>query len=163
MAIVPAIIVGVVAYFLISSFLGNEENRRKYHILKETKAQALPTRLAAYERLTLFLERIKPNSLLVRTSPENVSKAQYENMLVASIEQEYDHNIAQQIYVTDDCWNVVRAAKNSTIQKIRQIALSDKTQTADELRNLIINEFMDGRVPSETALSVVRKEVMELL
>lgn len=162
LAFIPALIVGAVAYLLIKSFLDNEENRRIFLASKSLKPKTLPMRMAAYERLTLFLERMKPNSLLVRTKTGNLSKSDYESMLVATIEQEFEHNVAQQIYFTEECWNVIRAAKNTTIQKIRQVGMSDKSQTADELRAQIINEFMDGSAPSETALSYLRKEVREL-
>ncbi|SCY15787.1 hypothetical protein SAMN05192588_1427 [Nonlabens sp. Hel1_33_55] len=161
-AFVPALIVGAVAYLLISSFLKNEENRRIYLAGKSLKPKTLPMRMAAYERLTLFLERMKPNSLLVRTQPANLSKNEYENVIVATIEQEFEHNVAQQIYFSENCWNVIRAAKNTTIQKIRQIGMSNKSQTAEELRAQIINEFMEAPAPSETALSFVRKEVRDL-
>ena len=161
-AFVPALIVGAVAYLLISSFLKNEENRRIYLAGKSLRPKTLPIRMAAYERLTLFLERMKPNSLLVRTQPANLSKSEYENVIVATIEQEFEHNVAQQIYFSENCWNVIRAAKNTTIQKIRQIGMSNKSQTAEELRAQIINEFMEAPAPSETALSFVRKEVRDL-
>ena len=159
---IPALLVACVAYYLINSFLENEEKRRVFLAAKSLKPKLLPTRMAAYERLTLFLERMKPNSLLVRTQPGNLSTSEYENVLIATIEQEFEHNIAQQIYFTEECWNVIRASKNTTIQKIRQVGMSGKSQTAEELRAQIINEFMDGSAPSETALSFVRKEVREL-
>lgn len=161
-SLLPALIVGVVAYLLINSFLKNEENRRIYLAGKSLKPKTLPLRMAAYERLALFLERLKPNSLLVRTKTGSLSKAEYENILVATIEQEFEHNVAQQIYFTEECWNVIRAAKNTTIQKIRQVGMSDKSKTAEELRSQIINEFMEHPAPSETALSYVRKEVRAL-
>jgi hypothetical protein len=161
-AFVPALIVGVTAYLLIKAFLDNEEKRRIFLAAKSLKPKTLPMRMAAYERLTLFLERMKPNSLLVRTKTGNLDKAGYETMLVATIEQEFEHNVAQQIYFSEECWNVIRAAKNSTIQKIRQVGMSNKSHTAEELRAQIINEFMDSGAPSETALSYVRKEVREL-
>ncbi len=161
-ALLPAVIVGIVAYLLIKAFLDNEEKRRIFLASKSLKPKTLPMRMAAYERLTLFLERMKPNSLLVRTKTGNFDKAAYENMLVATIEQEFEHNVAQQIYFTEECWNVIRAAKNTTIQKIRQVGMSNKSTTAEELRAQIINEFMESPAPSETALSYVRKEVREL-
>ncbi len=161
-SLVPAMLVAGIAYYLIKSFLQNEEQRRKYLASKSLKPKVLPMRMAAYERLTLFLERMKPNSLLVRTLPGTMTKEAYENLLVATIEQEFEHNVAQQIYFQEECWNVIRAAKNTTIQKIRQIAMSDKSQTADDLRQQIISEFMDTGAPSETALSYLRKEVREL-
>ncbi|WP_194850069.1 DUF7935 family protein [Nonlabens antarcticus] len=161
-AFIPALIVGITAYLLIKTFLDNEEKRRMFLAGKSLKPKTLPMRMAAYERLALFLERMKPNSLLVRTKTGDLTKSEYEIMLVATIEQEFEHNVAQQIYFSEECWNVIRAAKNTTIQKIRQVGMSNKSHTADELRSQIINEFMDGSAPSETALSYVRKEVREL-
>jgi len=161
-AALPALIVGLVAYYLIKAFLDNEEKRRIFLAAKSLKPKTLPMRMAAYERLALFLERLKPNSLLVRTKTGSLSTSEYENILVATIEQEFEHNVAQQIYFTEDCWNIIRAAKNTTIQKIRQVGMSGKSQTAEELRAQIINEFMESPAPSETALSFVRKEVREL-
>ncbi|BAO56779.1 DUF7935 family protein [Nonlabens marinus] len=161
-AFLPALIVGLIAYLLIKAFLDNEEKRRIFLASKSLKPKTLPMRMAAYERLTLFLERMKPNSLLVRTNTGSLSKSAYESMLVATIEQEFEHNVAQQIYFTEECWNVIRAAKNTTIQKIRQVGMSNKSTTAEELRAQIINEFMESLAPSETALSYVRKEVREL-
>ena len=57
---IPAIIVGGIAYYFFSMHLKNEENRRRFLLLKENEKNALPLRLQAYERLTLLLERISP-------------------------------------------------------------------------------------------------------
>ena len=63
--LLPAIVVGLIAYLFFKGHTANEEGRRRYLIQKEAQKQALPLRLQAYERLTLFLERIDPNKLLL--------------------------------------------------------------------------------------------------
>lgn len=161
-SIFPAVVVGSISYYFFSSFMKNEERRRRFIVNKETQVKALPTIMASYERMTLFLERIKPNNLVVRTPANTMDKYQYEQTLVAVIDQEFEHNIAQQIYVSEECWNIIRAAKNTTIQQIRQIAMSSKISTGDELRQQIINELMDKRAPSASALSFLRAEVRDL-
>src|SRR5690606_39978951 len=95
--LLPAAVVGVVAYYVSKGHTANEEGRRRYLVQKEAQKQVLPLRLQAYERLTLFLERIDPIKLLVRVKPFSDSKDEYENLLVKNIEQEFEHNIAQQI------------------------------------------------------------------
>lgn len=160
--LLPAIIVGVISFYFLSSYMKNEERRRRFITVRESQGKTLPTRMAAYERMTLFLERIKPNNLVVRTQPGNMSKQQYEQLLVAAIDQEFEHNIAQQIYVSEECWNVIRAAKNTTIQQIRQVSMSGKIDDAEGLRQAIVNELMDKRAPSSTALSFLRSEVKDL-
>lgn len=160
--LLPAIIVGVIAFYFLSSFMKNEERRRRFITVRESQGKTLPTRMASYERMTLFLERIKPNNLVVRTQPGSMSKQQYEQLLIAAVDQEFEHNIAQQIYVSEECWNIIRAAKNTTIQQIRQVAMSEKIHDAEGLRKAIVNELMDKRAPSSTALSFLRAEVKDL-
>lgn len=142
--------------------MANEEKRRRFLTVKESQAKTLPTRMQAYERMTLFLERIKPENLVVRVKPGEMDKSGYENVLIASIEQEFEHNIAQQIYISEEAWNVVRSAKNSTIRLMRQVSMAEKSNTADGLRAAILNEVMEKRAPSATALSYIREEVSNL-
>jgi len=110
----------------------------------------------------LFLERINPNSLLLRIAPASKNKNDYEALLISSIEQEFEHNLSQQIYLSDSCWSIINASKNATIQLIRKVALSEKIDNADKLREAIITEMMDKSAPSNAGLSYIKKEVSEL-
>jgi len=124
--------------------------------------EAFPLRLQAYERMALFLERITFSKLLIRVSPNSSNKEIYESLLIASIEQEFEHNLSQQIYVSDKCWNIINAAKNATIQLIRKGALLEKTDTANKLREVLLTEMMEKESPSSTALSFIKQEVGEM-
>src|SRR5690554_5096423 len=156
--LLPAIVVGIVAYYFFKGHTANEEGRRRYLVQKEAQKQVLPLRLQAYERLTLFLERIDPTKLLVRVKPFSDSKDDYENLLVRTIEQEYDHNLTQQIYVSIECWNLVMAAKNATIHVIRQGAMQEKDGDVDKMRQRIIQNFMEETSPSQKALTYIKGE-----
>ena len=126
------------------------------------QVNTLPIRLQAYERMALFLERITPSKLLIRVKPTSSDESTYESLIVATIEQEFEHNLSQQIYVSDECWNIIVAAKNTTIQLIRKAGLLEKTETADKLREVILTEMMEKRAPSDAALAFIKKEVGEL-
>ena len=160
--LLPAIVVGIIAYFFFKGHTANEEGRRRYLVQKEAQKQVLPLRLQAYERITLFLERIDPNKLLLRVKPFSDSKDDYENLLVKNIEQEYEHNLTQQIYVTSECWNLVNAAKNATIHVIRQGAMREKEGNVDKMREWLLQNFMEEVTPPQKALAYVKKEVSEL-
>ncbi len=160
--LLPAIVVGVIAYFFFKGHTANEEGRRRYLVQKEAQKQMLPLRLQAYERIVLFLERIDPNKLLVRVKPFSDSKDDYENLLVKNIEQEYEHNLTQQIYVTPECWNLVIAAKNATIHIIRQGAMHEKDGDVDKMRAWLLQNFMEEISPSQKAMAYVKNEVSEL-
>ncbi|AXG71661.1 hypothetical protein KORDIASMS9_03918 [Kordia sp. SMS9] len=160
---VPAIITGGLAYFFFRDHMQNEDKRRRYLLHKDSQKEALPIRLQAYERLSLFLERITPSKLLIRVTPNSSNKEDYERLLIMSIEQEFDHNLSQQIYMSDQCWNIIIAAKNTTIQLIRKAGLSEKVTSADKLREVVLTEMMEQESPSNTALSFIKKEVGDLL
>lgn len=158
----PAIITGGVAFLFFKKHTANEEGRRRYLIHKEAQQTALPLRLQAYERMALFLERINPSSLLLRVSPLNNNKEQYQQLLVASIEQEFEHNLAQQIYISDECWNVIKSAKNTTVQIIRNTTANTETTDADNLREIILTSLLDKASPSETGMAFIKNEVSEI-
>ena len=158
----PAIITGVVAYYFFNLHTKNEEGRRRYLLNKETQKDSLPLRLQAFERMTLFLERINPGKLLIRISPNSEDKNDYENLLITSIEQEFEHNLTQQIYMSDECWTVIVTAKNATIQMIRRTNMSDRVDSANKLREVIMNDLMDKQSPSAVALSYIKNEVKYL-
>lgn len=159
---VPSLIVGSVAFLFFREHIQNEDDRRKFIIHKQLQKESLPQRLQAYERLSLFLERINPNRLILRVHPVSSNKNDYEMLLINNIEQEFDHNLAQQIYVSDNCWSVINASKSATIQLIRKISMSDKIDSAEKLREAIITEMMDKAAPSNAGLSYIKKEVSEL-
>ena len=159
---VPSLIVGAIAFLFFREHVENEDNRRKFLIVKQLQKESLPQRFQAYERFSLFLERISPNKLLIRISPVSSNKDDYETLLINSIEQEFEHNLSQQIYVTDSCWSIINASKSATIQLIRKAALSDKIDSADKLRETILTDMMDKTPPSSAGLSYIKQEVSEL-
>ena len=161
-AVGPAVIVGVVAYYFFNKFIENEDGRRRYLLHKDTQASTLPTRLQAYERLALYLERIKPTQLLLRVKPTHTDKNSYEQALVTQIEQEFEHNLAQQIYLSDACWNIIKSAKNGTIKLIRSKAMQESISNADKLREAILRDGMDEPAPSTVALTYLKNEVKDL-
>lgn len=159
----PSMITGGIAYYFFMAYFADQRNTRKWLVSRENQKMALPLRLQAYERMTLFLERIGLTKLLVRVSPISDNKNDYENLLISMIEQEFEHNLTQQIYVSQECWTIILTAKNATIQMIRQVAMSEKTTSADKLREVILNELLDKQTPSAAAINYIKKEVIELM
>jgi len=157
----PTIVTGFIAFYFFRLHTRNEDGRRRFLLHKDSQKNTLPIRLQAYERMALFLERIAVNSLVVRIAPVNDSKIDYENLLVKNVENEFEHNLSQQIYMTDECWNVIKAAKGATIKIIRSAAMS-KSDSADKLREDILTQTLEKDSPSATALAFVKKEIEDL-
>ena len=159
----PALITGGVAYYLFQSYFNDQQNTRRWLLQKDNQKQALPLRLQAYERLALFLERINPSKLLIRIAPFSEDKIDYQNLLIQHIEQEFEHNLAQQIYITNDCWTIITTAKNTVIQNIRKTALNNDIENAQMLREALLNSLLEDNKPTTIALNYLKDEVTNLI
>ena len=159
----PSLITGGVAYFFFNSYFKDQQTTRRWLLQKENQKESLPLRLQAYERMALFLERINPTKLLIRVVPISSDKNDYENYIIAQIEQEFEHNLTQQIYLSDDCWTIILTAKNATIQTIRKTNMSERVDSADKLREVILSDLMEKQSPSSAALSYLKNELNQFL
>ncbi|WP_456377887.1 DUF7935 family protein [Lutibacter sp.] len=160
---IPSIVTGLVAYFFFLNYTKIEERKTKLLILKEEQKGALPIKLQAYERMTLFLERINPIKLLLRVTSINNDKKAYTLSLIDTIDKEFEHNLAQQIYISEKCWNVIIASKNATIQLIKKTSEETSITNAQELRESILQKITKGNAPSNTALAFIKDEVRNFL
>jgi hypothetical protein len=159
---IPSLVTGGVAYHLFNSYFKDQQNTRRWLLQKDAQKEALPLRLQAYERMVLFMERINPTKLLIRIAPISNDKNDYENLIIAQIEQEFEHNLTQQIYMSDECWTIIVTAKNSTIQMIRKTKMSDRVDNADKLREVLLSDLMEKQSPSNAALAYIKNEVSQM-
>lgn len=158
----PSLITGGVAYYLFDSYFKDQQNTRRWLLQKDNRKDILPLRLQAYERMTLFMERINPSQLLVRITPISDNKTEYANYVIAQVEQEFEHNLAQQIYISDECWSIITTAKNATIQMIRLAVKSDKVADANQLREVVLSDLLEKTSPSSAAVAFIKNEVGQL-
>ena len=160
---IPSLITGLVAYYFFLNHTKSEERKIKLEILKENQKHSLPIRLQAYERMTLFLERINPSKLLLRVTSVNDDKDAYMHSLLDTIEKEYEHNLSQQIYISEKCWNVIIASKNTTSHIIKKTSEQESITSAQELREAVLKRMLDTAPPSTTALSFIKDEVKSFI
>ncbi len=160
---IPSLVSGGVAYYFFKEFAKSDANLQNFLQVKEDKKYSKSLRLQAYERMTLFLERITPANLVVRIKAINDNKQAYEMSLIHTIETEFEHNLTQQIYISEECWNVISSAKNTTIQLIIDASKDLNITNANQLREAIIKKVIDKQAPSDTALAFIKEEVNMLL
>lgn len=159
----PAALLGVVVYYLIHRYFQNEELKLRYTNLQLKNKEVLPLRLQAYERMTLYLERIVPSKLISRETPKNAKAELYFQQLSEQIEKEFEHNLAQQIYVSDACWNLIKTAKNTTINQLRNTLNEDGKISGEDIRELMLYKLSDKEPASYVAIRFLKEEVMTLL
>jgi hypothetical protein len=157
----PALLMLLLTYLILSNFVDNEEKRRAYSLRKNSQKNALPLRLQAIERITLFLERITPSSLLVRHSSVGLTVKQYQAILLKAIRDEFEYNLSQQVYVSEEAWRMVVTAKSATVSIINNIAAKLPADTAGlELSKKVLEDTMDmNQFPTRTAINYLKKEI----
>ncbi|MDF1516949.1 MAG: hypothetical protein RQ864_04525 [Lutibacter sp.] len=160
---IPSLITGAVAYYFFLNHTNNEERKIRLSLIRENQKQSLPIRLQAYERMALFLERINPSKLVLRITSINNDINAYSQSLINTIEQEFEHNLAQQIYISDQCWSVITASKNATILIIKKTAEENTVTNAQELREALIKSVLNSAAPSTTALTFLKDEVRNFI
>jgi len=162
---VPAILVVFVTYLMLSNYFDNEEKQRKYLLKRENQKSSLPLRMAAYERMVLFLERISPNSLLVRIPAGKLGLRDYQSLLQKSIRDEFEHNLSQQVYLSDEAWLRVVQAKASMVGIINKIASEiDPSVPGLELSKRVLEYSMSTEeFPTKRAIHFLKAELRDEL
>lgn len=160
---IPSVITVLVAYYFFLSHTNSEEKKMRLSLLMANQKQSLPIKLQAYERMALFLERINPTKLVLRITSVNNDINAYSQSLINTIEQEFEHNLAQQIYISEKCWSVIMASKNATIHIIKKTSEEENVTNAQELREALIKRILNSAAPSTTALAFIKDEVRDLI
>ncbi len=161
----PAAAVFAAAFFTVHRFLDNEQKRRDYELKKSVQSAITPLKLGAYERVVIFLERIHPDTLVVRVNKHGMNAQQLHMELVKTIKSEYEHNLSQQIYISHNAWELVKTAKEEIIKLINISATkvpheNGSTDLAMMILNITAN--LDKRLPNEVALEYVKKEISQI-
>lgn len=162
--IIPALAVFAAAYFLVKRFLDNDQRRREYELKKTSLATITPLRITAYERIVIFLERINPNSLVIRINKNGMNTRQFHHELIVAVKTEYEHNLSQQIYISAGAWELVKTAKEEIIRTIN-ISSSKVSSEApsNDLAMMILNATanLDSKLPTDIAISYIKKEISQ--
>lgn len=159
--ILPAAVTGVVAYYMFKNYLIEQNNVRKFQLLWEKSKDSLPIKLQAYERMLLFCERIHPVKMVMRMQPTSEKSADYVSLLILTIEQEFEHNLVQQLYISEESWNGVLKTKNIIENKLQHLAKT--TDSSIQFQELILKEFSNNSSPTEISISILKNEVAKLI
>lgn len=162
---IPPAIVFVTAYVLIRKFVDNEDRRAMIELQKINRNVTLPVRMQAYERTILYLERIDPNNLVMRVHKPGMSARLMHSEMIKAIREEFGHNMSQQIYLSNNAWEMVRNAKEEMI-KLTNIAQQNTPNDADSIKMAEVVFEMVGkldRLPTQIAMEYVKKEVHKLM
>ena len=162
--IVPAGLVLYGMYLTVKLLLEREADRHRYDVQAKYTESVVPIRLQAYERMVLFLERISPNNLLLRLGGSSTTVLEFQQRLLQEIRDEYNHNLSQQVYMSQKVWDQIQAAMNEVAVLINQASGDTRPDApALELSKRIFERIIQkDRQPTADALRAVKEEIQAM-
>ena len=162
--VIPAAIALYAVYLIVKSFLNRELEKKVLDIRMKNSEIVLPIRLQAYERMCLFMERISPNNLVIRLNDPGYSVREFQQVLLNEIRQEYNHNLSQQVYMSDESWNMTKSAMEEIVVVINSAAGNlDGEGSSMDLSKMIFEIMMEKEQdPISAALTHMKDEIRQI-
>ncbi len=154
--------------YVVYLFLKKQGEKELIYLQGELKKQRqeyfLPTRLEAYQRAILLMERIHPNSLVMRLHNPGLPARALQMEFVKSIREEYDHNVAQQLFISPEGWQMIKNSKEDIIKLINAAGEQmSPTSTGLDLSSKIFEMLARlKQLPSEVTVEFLKKEFQQL-
>lgn len=115
-------------------------------------------RVHAYERLTLFLERMKPSNL-VNKFDRNLAPHEFVFLIEKMINEEFDYNASQQLYITAKTWKNVANCKNNMLHLLHKTYENlGNNSSLDDYKTIFLMNYMNEEDFIANCLEVLRKE-----
>ncbi len=170
--IILAVAVVIFGFWLIQySTFRNEEKKRQWELKRESQKTISPIRLRAYERLALLLERTKPEHMLMELQQKEPDAfrtwtvMQVQQYLLQTIRAEFDHNQSQQVYVSEEVWDLLINARDQTAAFVISIAsqIPPQADVQTYAKALITAYASNGVTPTDKALEELKNEAKSIM
>ena len=165
LGVLPSLVVFLILYLMMRTWFRNQMKMKMLDAHDENSQFSRPLKIQAYERLMLFCERVSLQNLLLRMQSNNMSAKDLKSTLVLSIQQEFEYNLSQQLYVSEQLWQIIKLAKNQLIEIITHVGtkVSSNATAEDFSQQLILFVESQKKDPIETAKAAIKKEASLLL
>ena len=108
----------ILLYRLIRMKDAELRNGSKYELKVQALKIIMPLKVQAYERFLLYLERVQLPQLVKRIYTPGMEKGTLHLLLLQNVREEFEHNLAQQLYVSNSTWDAVFNAKEELVNQI---------------------------------------------
>lgn len=116
--VLPASLVLYGMYLAIKVMVSKSLLSKELDLKLKSLEITLPARMQAFERMTLFLERISTDNLLVRLNKSGMTASVLHYAILEEVRNEFNHNVAQQVYLSKELWSTVVTAKEDLVTKV---------------------------------------------
>ncbi len=157
---IPSLVVLLAVYLMFRQYFNHQMQTVLLQNKKSRVHITLPMRLQAYERLTLLCERIELADLMLRLKSPGSSAQELQSALLVAIQQEYEHNLTQQLYISEELWQILLLAKNKTMDLVSLAAqsLPQDASGDDYVKRLFEMASKEEKLPSQIAKKAIKTE-----
>ncbi len=157
---VPSLIVFATAYLLLKKYLDAQYQLTYLETINKNGQNIIPIKLQAYERLLLFCERMKISNTVNRLRSNEMTVKDLKTSMLISIQKEYEHNLAQKLYVSSKLWEIIELTKNETLNIMSNSGDKfDPNDNADQYaKSLIILEQSQNKTTADLAIQAIKEE-----
>jgi len=161
---IPGLIVFAAVYFIQKQQNQQELQLRVINDRGKYAKDAIPLKLQAYERLILFCDRIHIPNLILRLKARGMTANDLKTAMIISVQKEYEHNMAQQLYTSNKLWEILSLAKNDIISVISDTAQGMTHNTAEELSTKLMQQLGNNKQnPVNVAIKAIKEEAKIIL
>ena len=172
--IVPCIVFFGAVYFFTNKWVAVQKEKNKLAAIGAQKTEKkvvdlrkhfFPLQVEAYQRMVLFMERIAPNNMIMRLNNPGLPAKAFQQTLLENIRNEYEHNLAQQIFISKEAWERVQSSKEEILKIINMAATKlEPTSLANDLSKGVFEITAQLKSqPTDQAILFLKDELNELL
>ena len=160
-------VAGTFVAFIALAWLLAEFNGMK-ELLKERLGlnnETIKLKLQAYERLTVYAERAGLKNLVSRVHSDDSSARQMQMEMLQTLNNEYEYNVSQQIYVSPEMWKAITKLRDQNIFIINQIAatLPDSASSMELSKSLIEYSMTNNAEINKIVLEALQFEAQKII
>lgn len=115
-------------------------------------------RMAAYEKLTIFLERLKPSALVSRFD-KSLEPHEFIFLIEKAVSEELEYNTPQQLYISKNLWQQIVLCKTTVLRQAHEVYESLKTgATLDDFKTFFLMNYLNGEDIVSDTIDQLKRE-----
>lgn len=149
---------------ITSQLIERDVRNIKLELKKDRQTFFLPHRLEAYQRFILLMNRITPANIVLRFHNPAYPAKKVQLDILEAIREEFNHNVAQQMFIGSEAWKMITEAKEESIRIINLAGdtLEPTAMSLDLATRILEITAEVGTMPTDIATEYLKKELQEL-
>ncbi len=155
-----AFVIAIPFLVLLRQFVYSYINLKNQEIKLLSVKSNSENKTHSYERMTLFLERIKPSNLILKFDKE-LAAHEFVFLTEKTINEEFEYNASQQLYLTKNSWQNIVDSKNAIIDLLHKTYESlNNNPNLNEYKTVFIMNYMNDNDYIGATIEDLRREIL---